>query len=117
MTDEREILANLPLTQATFYILLSLLPMPKHGYAVMKEVKALSDGRILLSTGTLYGAIKRLLGRGWIERIDDLNVEETGRGRKSYKLTHYGRRILNAEIDRLQSLVKTARQISAEGRP
>ncbi|MGB2911349.1 MAG: helix-turn-helix transcriptional regulator [Anaerolineales bacterium] len=64
-------LSYLPLREPTFFILLSLSPGPKHGYAILKEVEALSEGRVLLSTGTLFGAIKRLLDRSWIRRVDD----------------------------------------------
>jgi DNA-binding PadR family transcriptional regulator len=64
---------NAPLTEATFFILLSLSPAPKHGYAIMKEVKALSNGRIVFSTGTLYGALRRLLEQGWIRRVATRN--------------------------------------------
>lgn len=115
LTGEHEILEELPLTEATFYILLSLSPKPKHGYAMMKDVERLSDGRMRLSTGTLYGAIKRLLEKGWIKRVDDPVNEAGGRGRKAYVLTRHGRRILNAEVDRLESLVETANQVYAEG--
>ena len=57
-----------PLSEATFLILVSLGSGPKHGYAIMKEVEELSHQRVLLSTGTLYGAIKRLLADGTIQR-------------------------------------------------
>ena len=53
-----------PLTEPTYFILLSLSPKPKHGYAIMKDVKELSKSRVILSTGTLYGALKRLLDQG-----------------------------------------------------
>ena len=102
---------NLPLSEATFLILLSLAPQPKHGYAIMKDVGALSNGRVQISTGTLYGALKRLLDQGWIERFDETVVE--GRERKAYRLTVLGRRILDAETIRMQSLVTTARQRTA----
>ena len=103
-----EIQANLPLTEATFFILLSLTPQPKHGYAIMKDVTNLSDGRVRLSTGTLYGAIKRLLEREWIERREDPGVNNSGRERKAYSLTDLGRRILEAEVERLDNLVAAA---------
>lgn len=101
--------AQLPLTEATFFILLSLAPEPKHGYAIMKDVKALSDNRVVLSTGTLYGALKRLLERGWIARQDEPVHNREGRERKAYALTHLGRRILEAEVKRLGDLVSVAR--------
>jgi DNA-binding PadR family transcriptional regulator len=115
LTGVRETLEELPLTEATFFILLSLSPKPKHGYAMMKGVESLSGGRICLSTGTLYGAIKRLLEKGWIRRVEDPIADENGRGRKAYMLTRYGKRILNAEVDRLQDLVETAQQVYAQG--
>ena len=100
-----------PLSEATLFILLSLAPGPRHGYAIMKDVQMLSDDRIVLSTGTLYGAIKRLLEQGWIERADDPEPNDTDRERKAYALTQTGRRILKAEVERLQKLVATARRL------
>ena len=114
LTGDRETLEELPLTETTFFILLSLSPKPKHGYAMMKDVESLSEGRIRLSTGTLYGAIKRLLEKGWIKRAEDLTIQADGRGRKAYTLSRYGQRILNAEVDRLQDLVEVAQQVYAE---
>lgn len=99
-----------PLTEATFFILLSLAPMPKHGYAIMKEVKELSNGRIKFSTGTLYGAIRRLLEQGWIKRAADPEPNPTDRERKAYTLTDKGRKVVNAEVERLKSLLSTAEQ-------
>jgi DNA-binding PadR family transcriptional regulator len=109
-----DMLSCLPLREPTFFILLSLSPGPKHGYAILKEVEALSDGRVRLSTGTLYGAIKRLLDDGWIRRVDDLQPNTTQRERKPYALTELGRRVLNAEIDRLRKLVDVAQIQTAE---
>jgi DNA-binding PadR family transcriptional regulator len=103
-----------PLTEATFFILLSLSPAPKHGYAIMKEVRELSGGRIVFSTGTLYGALRRLLEQGWIKRVRDPEPNPTDRERKAYALTDKGRKIVNAEIERLRSLVATAEQHTSE---
>jgi len=102
------------LTEATFFILLSLSPSPKHGYAIMKEVKSLSEGRIVFSTGTLYGALRRLLDQGWIKRVSDPEPNPTDRERKAYALTERGRKILNGEIERLKSLIATAERRSSE---
>jgi DNA-binding PadR family transcriptional regulator len=104
----------LPLREPTFFILLSLSPHPKHGYAIMQEVRALSEGRVQLSTGTLYGAIKRLLDNGWIRRVEDPLTNRTRRERKVYALTAGGRRVLNAEIERLRRLVKVAQAQTAQ---
>jgi len=109
-----DILSHLPFREPTFFIMVSLSPGPKHGYAILKKVESLSEGRVKLSTGTLYGAIKRLLGQGWIRRVDDPIPNGAGRERKSYDLTELGRRVLNAEIARLQKLVSVARIQTAE---
>ena len=112
-----DILSNLPLLEPTFLILLSLSPGPKHGYAILKEVENLSDGRVKLSTGTLYGAIERLLDQGWIHRVDDPLPNGTNRERKAYDLTEMGRKMLNAEIARLRKLVSVAADQTAEETP
>ena len=108
-----------PLTEATYLILLSLVPAPKHGYAIMKDVQSLSEGRVTLSTGTLYGVIKRLLEQGWIERVDEGDQareaeQHPGRSRKSYTLTRMGKMVLNTETNRLQTLVSVAQKRAAE---
>lgn len=94
--------------------MLSLAPGPKHGYAILKEVEALSEGRVLLSTGTLYGAIRRLLQDGWIERVDDPLPNDTDRLRKAYALTQPGRQVFQAELQRLDHLVALGRQRMTE---
>ena len=100
----------LPLTEPTFYILLSLAPGKKHGYAIMKDVKALSKERVNLSTSTLYTAVGRLLDQRLIERLsEEEQAVSPGLPRKSYALTELGRRVLEAEAVRLQGMVKEAR--------
>jgi DNA-binding PadR family transcriptional regulator len=105
---------NLPLSEAVFFILLSLLPEPKHGYAIMKDVESLSDSRVSLSTGTLYGALKRLLRAGWVQRVEE-GQDGTGRERKAYTLTQLGKGILDAETARMQSLVAITQKRTSEG--
>jgi DNA-binding PadR family transcriptional regulator len=107
----------LPLTEATFYILLSLALGKKHGYAILKDVDALSNGNVSLSTSTLYGALGRLLDQGLIERIPNDEEENTGPGlpRKAYILSETGRRVLEAETRRMQALVTTASLRLGEG--
>ena len=109
MGTKTDIQSNLPLTETTYFILLSLAPGPNHGYAIMKDVRQLSQERVRLSTGTLYSALKRLLEQGWIRRAVDAEKTTDGRGRKSYCLTQMGRSILEAEVQRLQSLVSVAK--------
>lgn len=106
---------QLPLTESTFFIILSLAPGPRHGYAIMKEVEALSDDRVTLSTGTLYGALKRMLDAAWIERAEDPEGDESVRERKAYRLTTLGRRILEAETARLRKLATVA-ELRTEGK-
>ena len=62
---------SLPLTEPVLLILLSLAEQPRHGYSILKDVEQMSDGRVVLSTGTLYGALRRLLEDEWIERIEE----------------------------------------------
>ena len=100
----------LPLTEPTFYILLSLAPGMKHGYAIKKDVKSLSKERVNLSTSTLYTAVGRLLDQALIERFSNDDDEvNPGLPRKSYILTDLGRRVLEAETNRLQGMVGEAR--------
>ena len=70
----------------------------------------LSEERIALSTGTLYGALKRLLDLGWIVRLDEADPKGNVRDRKVYKLSQHGRRVLKDEIARLNKLLNAANQ-------
>jgi DNA-binding PadR family transcriptional regulator len=106
---------ELPLTESTFFILLALVRGPRHGYAILKDVTDLSEGRVGLSTGTLYGALDRLLKQGWIERLETDEEEENGRKRKDYFLTHKGRVILIAEMERMNTVLAVARHRLAGG--
>ena len=110
-------LIETPLTETTYFILLSLSPKPKHGYAIMKDVQDLSEDRVILSTGTLYGALKRLLDQNWIVRLDDRDPRGNSRDRKVYELSQHGRRVLKEEIARLNKLLVAAEQRLVEGEP
>lgn len=109
--------AEAPLTETTYFILLSLSPKPKHGYAIMKDVQILSEDRVILSTGTLYGALKRLLDLGWIVRLDDADPKGNTRDRKVYKLSQHGSSVLKEEIVRLNKLLMAAGQRLVEEQP
>lgn len=100
------------MSEPTFLILLSLATEPKHGYAIMQDVAQLSSGRVNLSTGTLYTALKRLLDDGWIEPTDN---EAGPRGRRTYRLTGIGRTALLDETERLNALSAIAQQRLAGG--
>ena len=92
-----------PLTEPVLLILMSLASMPRHGYALMKDIETLSNGRVRMSTGTLYGALRRLLEEGWIERFEQ---EDTSREKQAYRLTSAGRRQLALELDRMKLLMR-----------
>jgi DNA-binding PadR family transcriptional regulator len=106
-TNKPEIIINEP----TFFILLSLASGPKHGYAVLKDTEDLSQGKISLSTSTLYTALNRLLNQGLIERSDaGQNGSRPGLPRKVYRLNERGRRILNTEAKRMHDMLASYQQ-------
>ena len=92
-----------PLTEPVLLILMSLADQPRHGYALLRDIEGLSKGRVRLSTGTLYGAIRRLLDDRWIERFDQ---PDTSRDKQAYRLTPAGRRQLQAELNRMKDLMR-----------
>jgi DNA-binding PadR family transcriptional regulator len=96
------------LTEPVFLILASLADKPRHGYALMKNIEEISEGRVRLSTGTLYGAIRRLLEDGWIERFAQ---KDTSRDKQAYRLTTAGRGRLKAEVTRMKQLTRAAAAI------
>ena len=102
--SERDPASSLPLTPALFHILLSLADGEKHGYAILKEVEQRTSGDVRLSTGTLYGIIKRLLADGMIRDSAGGSDER----RRAYRLTALGRKVALAEAERLRTLVQAA---------
>ncbi len=102
-------MANIALTEAVYYILLSLLS-PRHGYGIMQNTEILSAGRVKLAAGTLYGAINSLLEKGWILALPG----EKDSRKKEYVITEEGRSVLRAELARLQELVANGTRIMEE---
>ncbi len=94
-----------PVSEPVLLILLSLAPEPRHGYAILKDVEQLSEGRVAMSTGTLYGALRRLLEERWIERFQE---SEAPRDRQAYRLTGAGRQVVEAEVRRMKQLTAAA---------
>jgi DNA-binding PadR family transcriptional regulator len=90
----------LPMTETTYYILLSLLA-PLHGYGIMQQVKELSRGSVELAPGTLYGALENLKKQKLIDLVSDANESR----RKIYSLTELGREVLALEYERMQTLI------------
>jgi DNA-binding PadR family transcriptional regulator len=102
--------ANLaPLSPPVFHILLSLADAPRHGYGILLEVEARTDGRVRLGTSTLYTALKRLLAAAWVEEASAPLGEADPRRERHYRLTARGRAALRAEARRLESMVAQAR--------
>jgi DNA-binding PadR family transcriptional regulator len=101
----------LPLTPAVFHILLALADGEKHGYAIMQEVEDVTEGKVQMGPGTLYGSIKRMLAAGLIEESDDrpdpmLDDER----RRYYRPTGLGRNVLRQETERMAELMALARR-------
>ena len=94
------------LTEAIYYILLALQE-PLHGYGIMQKTSAMSKGRLILSAGTLYGAISNLLEKGWILPCGESS--DTDGRRKLYQITDKGQEVLLAEFQRLEELVENGR--------
>ena len=98
-----------PLTAAMFHVLLSLADGEKHGYAILKEVEDQTSGEVLLSTGTLYGIVKRLLSEGLIVESRRRPAEGDDQRRRYYRLTDPGRQMAIAEAERMEKLLVLAR--------
>jgi DNA-binding PadR family transcriptional regulator len=98
----------LPLTPAMFYVLVALADGQTHGYAILKDVEQLTGGEVRLSTGTLYGIIKRLLAEGLV-REQRLRGQDAAR-RRSYELTTFGRDVAKAEAMRLEHTLAIAKR-------
>lgn len=94
------------LTEAVYYILLSLYS-PMHGYGIMQNVNLMSNGRVSLGAGTLYGAINTLLKKSWIMPVKNSDSSR----KKEYIITKAGKEEVEAEIDRLNELIKNGKKI------
>ena len=97
---------NIALTEAVYYILLSLYA-PLHGYGIMQKVEELSCGRVRLAAGTLYGAISTMVERGWIQALP---AEKDSR-KKEYEITQAGRQAAQSEMVRLRELLENGEKI------
>lgn len=100
-------MANPALTEAVYYILLSLRT-PLHGYGIIQNVDALSRGRVHLAAGTLYGALNTLLEKGWIRALPEEDRK------KEYEITPQGLETLRQEILRLSELLENGKRLMEE---
>src|SRR5262245_23072030 len=100
----------LPLPVATFHILVAVADQDRHGYAIMQDVAARTDGTLKLSPGTLYGSIKRMLEEGLIIELSDRQrPDEDDERRRYYRITEFGRSVAQAEAARLAALLRQAK--------
>ena len=99
--------SNLPLAPATFYILFALAGGEKHGYAIMREARAISDGGFDLGPATLYTSIQRLLDSGWIAEAE--SPEGSDSRRRYYSLTRLGNSALQGELKRMEAIVRRSK--------
>ena len=111
MTTERDEIATLlPLPLATFHILLALADADRHGYGIIQDVAARTDGALKLSAGTLYRSIQRMLEDGLLVEVQERPApEDDDERRRYYRITPFGTGVARAEAARLTGLVKLAR--------
>jgi len=103
------------MTEPAFFVLTALVNRPRHGYGIVAEVSALSEGRVRLKVGTLYGVLDRLVGDGLVE--PDHDEVQQGRLRRYYRLTGSGRRSLAAEAERQAANARAASERLRAWRP
>jgi DNA-binding PadR family transcriptional regulator len=100
----------LPLPTAVFHILIALADRDRHGYSIMQDVAARTEGKVQLSAGTLYSSIRRMLEQGLIEELaESPDPSSTDERRRYYRLTRFGKRAAAAEVQRLTTMVQQAR--------
>jgi DNA-binding PadR family transcriptional regulator len=104
------------LTPAVFHILLALAGGERHGYGILKDVLRQTDDAVRLGPGTIYGTLQRLMDTGWVEESDGPATAVDER-RRHYRLTRSGRSALEADVRRMEGLVRAARAQRVKVRP
>jgi DNA-binding PadR family transcriptional regulator len=117
MPDASRAESFLPLATDTLLILLALAATPLHGYGIIRDVEARSDGETLLQTGALYRTLRRLLRDALIEECEAPAGEGDDPRRRFYRPTRLGRAVVEAEVARMARLVRAARLTEAGKRP
>ena len=107
--DADEIAALLPLPPATFHILLAVAQQDRHGYAIIQDVEARTQGELRMSAGTLYRSIARMVEQGLIAEVAKRRAADDDQRRRYYRLTPFGTTVARAEMRRLSQLVRLAR--------
>ncbi len=101
----------LPLSEPVFQILISLAARDLHGYAIMREVEKRTDGRVTLSTSTLYGALQRIMRDDLVERSEaPVDADSGDERRRYYRVTDFGREVVAAEARRIDELATLLRE-------
>lgn len=109
MSREQPVDQLLPLPPATFHILLALLDEDRHGYAIIQDVEARTDGELRLSAGTLYRSIARMVEQDLIAEVAKRRSRDDDERRRYYRITSFGTAVARAEMRRLSQLVRLAR--------
>jgi len=100
-----------PLTEALFYILLAVRK-PNHGYGIIQDVSEMTEGRVTLGPGTLYGAINSMLKKGWISLYSE---DKESRKKKEYLITIEGKKVFQNEVKRMNELLENAKKMDDQG--
>ncbi len=98
---------DLPLTEGVYYILLAL-QKPNHGYGIILDIQTLTQNRVTLGAGTLYGALNTMIEKKWIALFSE---EKVSRKKKEYVITELGKNILNQEMLRLKELIAHGEEV------
>jgi len=106
----------LPLSPATFYILLALSNEDRHGYGIMQEVARQSEGRYKLGPGTFYDNLEKLIEQGVVKEVPRKSANEDTR-RRYYRMTGFGRNVFLAEVSRLDGVVREAKVRLRDAKP
>lgn len=109
MNEREEVDQLLPLPPATFHILLALLDEERHGYAILQDIEARTEGELRLSAGTLYRSVARMVEQGLIAEVVKRRAADDDPRRRYYRLTPFGIDVARAEMRRLSQLVRLAR--------
>jgi DNA-binding PadR family transcriptional regulator len=108
--DPNDVDALLPLPPVTFHILVALVDGDRHGYAIIQDVAARTDGELKIQAGTLYRSIQRMLEQGLVaEKRTRPAIGEDDERRRYYRITPFGQKVAQAEARRLTQMVKLAR--------
>jgi DNA-binding PadR family transcriptional regulator len=109
-SDDPPVDSLLPLPPATLHILMALADDDRHGYAIIQDIAARTDGAVRMSAGTLYRSIQRMIEQGLIEELQERPAPELDdERRRYYRITTFGTAVARAEARRLQNLVRLAR--------